>query len=181
MAETEGKTPTKTGSETGVRSSRSDMLQPFDSLRREVDRLFDEFGSGFFRMPFGRGLFDLESFWSRGGMRSSAPAVDIVERDKAYEMSVELPGTDEKDIELKLANDMLTIRGERKDEREEQKRDYRLSERHYGVFERSFRLPEDIDTDKIEAKFEKGILTVTLPKTPEAQSAAEKKIPIKTG
>lgn len=135
MTEAEGKTLAKTGSETGVRSSKSDMVQPFDSLRREVDRLFDEFGSGFFRLLFGRGLFDLEPFWSHGGLRSSAPAVDIGERDNAYEMSIELPGMDEKDIELKLANDMLTIRGERKDERKEKKKDYRLSERLYGVFD----------------------------------------------
>jgi HSP20 family protein len=180
MTEAESKISAKTGSETEARSPRSDMLQPLDSLRREVDRLFDQFGTGFLRLPFGRGLFDFEPFGSRGGLRSSTPAADIVERDNAYEMTIELPGMDEKDIELKLTRDMLTIRGEKKDEREEQKKDYRLSERHYGVFERSFRLPEGIDTDKIEAKFQKGILTVILPKTPEAQKVQEKKIAIKS-
>jgi HSP20 family protein len=175
------KTPARTGSGREVRSPRSEIWQPFDIFRREVDRLFDEFGGGFRRSPFGQGLFDLEPFWPRGGTRSAAPAVDVVERDNAYELSVELPGMDEKDIEVKLTQDMLTIKGEKKDEKEETKKDYRLSERHYGFFERSFHLPEGIDADKIEAHFRKGVLTVTLPKTLEAQSQPEKKIAVKSG
>jgi HSP20 family protein len=88
---------------------------------------------------------------------------------------------DEKNIELTVADDMLTIKGEKREEREEKKKDYYLSERRFGSFERSFRLPEGVESDKVEASFKKGVLTVTLPKTPEAQKKSkEKKISIKT-
>jgi HSP20 family protein len=107
-----------------------------------------------------------------------APAVDIVEGDKAYEISAELPGMDEKSIEVKLTNEGLTIKGEKHEEKEEKKKDFYLQERRFGSFERSFRLPEGVDTEKVEANFKKGVLTVTLPKTPAAQQA-EKKIAVK--
>jgi HSP20 family protein len=106
------------------------------------------------------------------------PAVDIAESDKAYEVTAELPGMDEKNIEVKLTNGNLTIKGEKREEKEEKKKDYYLSERHFGSFERQFRVPEGVDVEKIEASFKKGVLTVTLPKRPEAQKP-EKKINIK--
>jgi len=89
-----------------------------------------------------------------------------------------LPGIDEKDVEVKLSNGTLTIRGEKKEDREERERDYYLSERRYGSFTRSFHVPEGGDTTRIEAAFAKGVLTVTLPKTSEAQNS-EKKIAVK--
>jgi HSP20 family protein len=104
--------------------------------------------------------------------------VDVSEGEKAYEITAELPGLDEKDIEVKLALGGLTIKGEKREEKEEKKKDYYLHERHFGSFERYFRLPDEVDPDKIEASFKKGVLTVTLPKKPEAQKA-EKKIAIK--
>lgn len=107
-----------------------------------------------------------------------APAIDLAEKDKEYEITAELPGLDEKDVEIKLSNHSLTIKGEKKEEREEKQKDYYLSERRYGSFHRSFQLPEGVDADKIEATFAKGVLTVRLPKTVEAQKA-EKKISIK--
>src|SRR5690606_41318480 len=100
------------------------------------------------------------------------------EKEKEYEITAELPGIDEKNVEIKLANGTLTIKGEKKEEKEEKQKDYHLSERRYGSFQRSFPLPEGIDTDKVEATFAKGVLTVKLPKTVEAQKA-EKKITVK--
>ena len=85
---------------------------------------------------------------------------------------------DEKNIEVKLANHTLTIKGEKRDEKEETKKDYYMRERSFGSFQRSFTLPEGVDTDKIEASFKKGVLTVIVPKTAEAKKA-EKKIAVK--
>ena len=114
----------------------------------------------------------MEPFWR--GEEGLAPAVDIVEGEKAYEVTAELPGMDDKDIEVTLTDDVLTIKGEKREEKEEKRKNYRFSERHYGAFERSFEAPEGVDADKIEANFKKGVLTVTLPKKPEAQKATKK-------
>ena len=102
------------------------------------------------------------------------PAVDIAESEKAYEITAELPGMDEKNIEVKVTDGSLTIKGEKQEEKEEKEKDYYLQERRYGSFERSFELPESVDPDKIEASFKKGVLTVTLPKKAEAQKPAKK-------
>ena len=104
----------------------------------------------------------------------AAPAVDIAESEKGYEITVELPGMDEKNVEVKVSNGNLTIRGEKQEEKEEKKKDYYLHERHFGSFERSFEIPEGVDADKIEANFKKGVLTVALPKKPEAQKPTKK-------
>jgi HSP20 family protein len=145
---------------------------PFDSLHREIDRLFDDFGSGF-RSPFGRSLFGTAPF--RQEMTwPTMPAVDVVETEKAYEVTADLPGMDEKNIEVKVADGVLTIKGEKLHEKEEKKKDYYLQERSFGSYQRSFELPEGVDTDKIEASFKKGVLTVTLPKKPEAQKQTKK-------
>jgi HSP20 family protein len=104
----------------------------------------------------------------------STPAVDIAEGEKAYEITAELPGMDEKNIEVKVADGMLTIKGEKQEEKEEKKKDFYLHERHFGSFERSFATPAGVDPDKIEASFKKGVLTVTLPKKLEAQKPAKK-------
>lgn len=153
---------------------------PTESLRREMESLFGEFGRGLPGTPLRRSIFDMEPLWQREMARVTTPAVDIVEKDTAYEVTVELPGMDESNIELKLSNGALTIRGEKKEEKEEKKKDYYLSERRFGSFERRFQVPQGVDTGKIEASFKKGVLTVTLPKTHEAR-AQEKKIAIKAG
>jgi HSP20 family protein len=101
-----------------------------------------------------------------------------VEKEKEYEISAELPGIDENNVEIKLANNTLTIKGEKNEEKEDRQKDYYMSERRYGSFRRTFALPDGIDTDKIEANFVKGVLTVKLPKTTAAQQA-EKKIAVK--
>jgi len=159
-------------------SGAPQIWQPFDSLRREVNRLFDDFDGGFWRRPLVSSLFDIAPFRRPDVTFASAPAVDVAETDKAYEITAELPGLDEKNVEVKVANGILTIKGEKQDEKEEKKKDYYMRERTFGSFQRSFELPDGVDSDKIEANFKKGVLSVTLPKSTEAQKA-EKKIAVK--
>jgi HSP20 family protein len=147
----------------------SNEPRPFGSLRREMDRLFDDFDRGFLGFPFRRTVSEWEPRW----LSDLSPAVDIVEKGQAYEITAELPGLDENNIELKLSHGMLTIKGEKKQEIEEKKKSSYLSERHYGAFERSFQVPQDVDETKIEASFSRGLLTVTLPKSAEAQKSAK--------
>jgi HSP20 family protein len=151
---------------------------PFENIRREIDRIFDRFHLGTWDLPFGRRAFDLEVPWPRAAGIGLALAVDVVEKEKEYEITAELPGLDEKNIELKLSNGVLTLKGEKKEEKEERDKDYYMSERRYGSFMRSFQVPDGVDTAKIEAAFSKGVLTVKLPKTAEAQKS-EKTIAIK--
>lgn len=172
MAEAPTKLPVTKEETAPERASALQLWRPFGSLRREIDRLFEDFDRDFWRSPFRRSAFDIEPFWRREW--AAAPAIDIVEKDNAYEVTAELPGLDEKDIEVKLAKDSLTIKGEQQEEKEEKKKDYYLHERHFGSFERTFRVPEDVDADKIAATFKKGVLTLTLPKKPEAQKPAKK-------
>jgi HSP20 family protein len=178
MADTATNVPVKKEAKEQKAPAKSEAWHPFESLRHEMNRLFDEFDRDFWLTPFRRPTFAAEPFWRRELSWSATPAVDIAEGEKAYEISAELPGLDEKDIEVKLANGGLTIKGEKREEKEERKKDYYLHERHFGAFERYFRLPEEVDAEKIEASFKKGVLTVTLPKRPEAQKA-EKKIAVK--
>lgn len=138
---------------------------PFLRLREDVDRVFD----GFFRgWPAMRG-FDLD--FSGGEL---TPVVDVSETDKSYEISVELPGLDDKDVELTLRDDLLTISGEKKTEREEKKKGYHLSERSYGSFQRSFRLPDDVQAEKIKAEMQKGVMSISLPRSPSAKPKQRK-------
>ena len=157
-----------------VGKGQPQVLRPFATLRREVDRLFDDFGTEFWCSPFRRSLFEIEPVFRRAREVGPAPAVDIVENDNAYEVTADLPGFDEKNIEVQLQNGSLSIKGERKSEKEEKKKDYHLTEREFGSFERRFTLPEGVDADKIEASLTKGVLMVTLPKKPEAQKPAKK-------
>lgn len=160
------------------KSSTAAPWHPMETLRREVDRLFEDFGvPGLWRSR--RGLFE-DPFFRRSMPAGMSLAVDIVEKDKAYEVTADVPGFDEKNIEVKVVNGSLSIKGERKSEKEEKKKDYYLSEREFGSFERSFPMPEGVDREKIEASVKKGVLTVTLPKTPEACTPA-KKIEVKPG
>jgi HSP20 family protein len=174
MAEAATKLPVKKEEKATERSSALQARRPFESLRREIDRLFGDFDRDFWSFPFRRSVFDIEPFWQREWAWGTAPAVDIVEKDNAFEVTAELPGLDEKDIEVKLANGGLTIKGEKQEEKVEKEKGYYLRERQFGSFERCFRVPEGVDTDKIEANFKKGILTVTLPKKPEAQKPVKK-------
>lgn len=128
-------------------------------LRREMDRLWDDFFG-----PGRRALRPLETEW--------APAVDVSETADKVVVKAELPGIDAKDIDISLSGDILTIKGEKKSEREEKKENYHLVERSYGSFSRSLRLPAAVDADKIEAGYKQGILTVTCPKKEEIKPKA---------
>jgi HSP20 family protein len=178
MAEAAAKLPVKTEKKPAQVAAASEPWWPIDNLRREIDRLFEDFDGGIWRAPFRRSLFATEPLWRRELRWTGMPAVDITESDKAYEITAELPGMDEKSIEVKVVNGSLTIKGEKQEEKEEKKKDYYLHERRFGGFERRFDVPEGADTDKIEASFKKGVLTVMLPKKPEAQKP-EKKIEVK--
>lgn len=153
------KDPEKTGASREVGPRYSD---PFGMFRAEMDRLFDTFG--------GSGLPTFPSLFSSGIGRSSmlAPRIDVKETDKEIIIAAELPGTNEKDISLTLQNGVLTIQGEKKVEYDEEKENYRVMERSYGSFQRSLRLPDTVDEDKVEARFENGVLKVSLPKHAEA-------------
>jgi HSP20 family protein len=174
MADTTTKVPMKTEKSAGM----PQVWRPFESLRREVDRLFDDFHPDFWRSPFRVSSFDITPFRRSEATFAAMPAVDVSETDRAYEITADLPGMDEKNVEVKLANGVLTIKGEKQDEKEEKKKDYYMRERSFGSFERTFAVPSGVDSDKIEANFKKGVLSVTLPKSAEAQKA-EKKIAVK--
>ena len=149
---------------------------PFESLRREIDPLYDDFRPFDWRLP--SRVLGLEVPRIALAEWQVAPAMDLVEKDDAYEITAELPGLDEKNVEIKLSNHTLTIKGEKNEVKEDKQKDYYQSERRYGSFQRSFQLPEGVDADKIDANFAKGVLTVKLPKTAEAKKA-EKKITVK--
>ena len=154
-------------------------FRPFESLRREVDRLFEDFTLNPFRLPLRRPAFDLEPFWQPDSWVAQ-PAIDLVERDSAFEMTAEMPGLDEKNVEVNIANGVLTIKGQKEEEKVEKKEDFHLRERRFGSFARSVRVPDTVEADKIEASFKNGVLKVTLPKKPEAKKPV-KKIEVKGG
>ncbi len=150
---------------------RQEELRPFSLLRHEVDRLFDDFTHGF------RSFFDpFRLIGERTG--EFYPEVDVLESDKDVRVNVELPGIDEKDVELSFRDGHLMIRGEKKEEHEEKGVDYYRAERAFGEFSRMIPVPMDVDTEKISAEYKKGLLSITIPKTEESR-ARVKKIPIK--
>ncbi|MDZ5436376.1 Hsp20/alpha crystallin family protein [Pseudomonas fluorescens] len=178
MSNSVKKMPIQTENKSSQHPATSDVWRPLEKLRQQVDHLFDEFNRGSGLSPFSRGLFDIEPFWRRELIGHGLPAVDITEKDKSFEITAELPGMDQKNIELKLSNGNLIIKGEKKEDKEEKSKGYYLSERHYGSFERAFSLPKGVDAEKIEASFSKGVLSISLPKKPEAMKA-DKVVPIK--
>ncbi|WP_323131118.1 Hsp20/alpha crystallin family protein [Sinorhizobium medicae] len=173
MAEPATKLPIKS-EEKGV-ERRAESWLPFESLRSEIDRLFDDFAPSLWHRPLASALMRRVPRLSELDV---APAVDLAETENTYEITCELPGMEEKDIEVAISNGTLTIRGEKQEEKKENKKEYVLSERRYGSFQRTFRMPDGVDTEKIAAKFSKSVLSITLPKTPEAQQN-ERKIQIK--
>ena len=135
----------------------------FDKLRKEMDRLWDSFFEG---RPTRRAREEVE--W--------LPSLDVAETKSDLVVKVELPGMDPKDIDISLSDGVLTIKGEKKQEKEEKEEGYHLIERSYGSFTRSIQLPKDVQSDKISASFKNGILKVVLPKSEEAK---KKEIKIK--
>jgi HSP20 family protein len=164
-----------------VPATEPGAMSPLESLRREVDRLFEDFRPAGWRLPLTRPSA-FEVAWPRAERWPVVPAMDMTEKEKAYEVTAELPGMTESDVEVKLSNGNLSIRGEKREENEEKDKDkdkdLYVSERSYGAFHRLFRLPDDVDADGIEAEFRNGVLKVTLPKSPAARKE-EKKIDVK--
>ncbi len=156
----------------------SGRAHPFATLRQEIDRLFEDFAWPGFRLPVLQRPAAIEPVWNLGDVWSLSPSVDLVEKKDGFCVTAELPGLEQKDIEVRLSDGMLTIQGEKSEEKTEDKQDYHLRERSYGSFQRSFRLPNGIDADKVDAKFENGVLVVNLPKTAESR-AKERKIEVK--
>jgi len=140
------------------------LYRPFTNLLR------DEFGDRDWNPFFGGGPLTRAASFS--------PAVDVVEKEGAYLLKAEVPGLSPEDIDLQVENNVLSLRGERKYENEEERDGYRRVERSYGSFSRSFVLPEGTNVESIDAKVEHGILTVTIPKV---QTAAARKVEVKGG
>lgn len=140
---------------------------PFLSLRREMDRVFDSF----FR--------DYDLPLAKNWEGEFSPATDVVENGKEIKITAELPGLQEKDIEVSVSEDSITIKGEKKEEKEEKGEDRYLIERSYGSFYRNIALPSTVNIEKVEAKFKSGILEIHLPKKEEAKKK-EKKVEIKS-
>jgi HSP20 family protein len=147
----------------------------FVSFRREMDRLFDDFFTGF-GMPM---PLPVPPAPAAAGILL-APSIDVSETDREIHLAAELPGVDEKDVEVTLNGDMLTIRGEKQEERKEDDRDYHLMERSLGTFARTLRLPFAVDPTQIDAEFKNGVLTLTIPKPKEAQAQVHR-IAVKSG
>jgi len=142
---------------------RGEESNPFLTLHREMNRLFEDVFRGFDLAPFGsERFFEQSTGW---------PKVELTEDDKDVKVTAELPGLDEKDVAIELANGVLAIKGEKKTESED--KDRLFSERYYGRFER--RIPvDDVDQEKVSASFKNGVLTVTMPKLPQAQAKVKR-------
>ena len=152
---------------------------PYMELRRQMDRLFDDFMQGWpAHRAFGSHPFDFERLAEPLGLSRGGDTInvrfDVSESDESVEITAELPGIDESDIDVTLADGVMTIKGEKKAESEKKKKDYYLSERHYGSFLRSFRLPDSVDPEKVKATFDKGVLAITLPKRAAAKQKQKK-------
>jgi HSP20 family protein len=136
-------------------------------LQRQIDRLFDDFTG---HWPAGRDKNGNGTYW---------PALDMTETNDAVDVAAELPGVDPKDVEITAVGSMLTIKGEKKSEKETKEKDYYRAERSYGSFVRSLKLPFEIDASKVDASFDKGVLKVHIGKPPGVK-AETKKIPVKS-
>lgn len=147
----------------------------------DIDRMFDEFARGMMVSPFYRRALDWDPFRRIEKVTGLLmPDVDVTETDDELRITAELPGMEQKDVEIELSGNQLTVRGEKKEEREETRKDYHISERRYGSFRRSLQLPDTVDAEKIDAEMKNGVLTVVLPKTAEAK-AKSRKISVRKG
>ena len=149
----------------GMMTPASDVSSPFVTLHREMNRLFDDVFRGVDR--------DVPQLFGRANW----PNIDLAETDTEYKVTAELPGLEEKDVELTLRDNALTISGEKRDEREEKNEGRYYAERFVGRFSRTIPLPVEVDADKVGAAFKNGVLTVVLPKSEQARETA-KRIPI---
>ena len=148
--------------------ARHEEEHPLSLIQREMNRLFDDFFRGFDVAPFGAMRERLQTF---------SPSLDIKEDKKAITLKAELPGMDEKDVEVLLTENTLTLKGEKKEDKEDKGENYCHMERTYGSFHRVIPLTVGIDTKKVKAAFKNGVLIITLPKTEDTKMKG-KKIPV---
>jgi len=150
-------------------SRDDDHLDPFRTFRREMDRMFDDFFAG------------SVSRWPAafGGSGAVSPTIDVEDKEKELVVTAELPGLDANDFEVTLTGDLLTIKGEKKDDREEKKGGAHYVERRFGSFARSVRLPFEATVEKVEANYDKGVLTIRVPK-PAALAKPARRIAVKS-
>jgi HSP20 family protein len=151
------------------RKKQSEDDHPFYSLQREMNSLFDDFFRGFDITPRG--------FFQRGEV-GFTPTVDVEENEKEFIIKAEIPGVDEKEIEVTVTDDIVTIKGEKKEEKEDKGKNYYYMERSYGSFNRVIPLSAETESDKAEASFKNGVLNITIPKSQTAKAKATK-VPIK--
>ena len=145
-------------------TTNGDFADPFAMFRREMSRVFDDFFDG-----AGRGLGPVA-----GGWQGITPTIDVAETEKAVVVTAELPGLEDKDFEVTLAGDLLTIKGEKKAEHEQKNGDTYYMERRFGSFARSVRLPFEARDEKVDAKYEKGVLTIYVPKPANVQKSVRR-------
>lgn len=152
-------------SERGRRNelSRSFLHHPLTSLQNDIDRVFGDFLQNFDSIKF--------PGFSSGAL---VPKADFSEGESGYELVVEVPGVSDKDLDVNVKNGVLTVKGEKKSETEEKKKDYIRSERNYGSYYRSMTLPEDADEPKITARYADGVLRIVIPKSADAKSKSQK-------
>jgi HSP20 family protein len=163
--------PWRWGALRGLDDDRSfdSFRTEMESLHRSIDRLFADAWGGNLAPSL------LSDTWTSGKI---VPRLDVTEDDKGFHVSVELPGMNDKDVAVTVDDRVLTVRGEKKEEKEKKDKDVFRRERAYGSFRRAIELPSDVDSSKIEAKFKDGVLTIDLPKTKQAQERV-KQIPVK--
>ena len=147
---------------------------PMLQVHRDIDRIFDSFFRGF-DLPFPASMRPFEVFGEGGLLK---PRADLSATDTEYQLTVEIPGVSEKDVSLDITGDTMTIRGEKRQEKEEKDKDYYRIERSYGSFQRVLSLPDDVDQDHITASFKNGVLTVTMPRQAVSGGNEVKKIEI---
>jgi len=172
-----GRKPARADLEAGTGAGAGAGTHPLAGLQRELNRVFDSFWSRMDHPVPGSAPGNAPGNALGSSLRIGAPALpraDVAETDAAILVSVELPGMDEKDIEVSLSGEVLTLRGEKKAEREEDHKGLYLSERIYGAFYRAIPIPGQVDADKVAAQFRNGVLTITLPRTGEARADARR-------
>lgn len=145
---------------------QSELQHPVATLHREVDRLFDDFFRGFDKFP--------TLPFREGSLTEFSPKINVSENDKEIEVTVEVPGMDQNDVEINLRDDVLTIKGEKKQEKEEKDKEYYHVESSYGSFYRSLQIPCEVEQDQVKAAFKKGVLKIYLPKSEKAKKNVRK-------
>ena len=153
-------------SKRGMQQQRGESRHPVRALQSDVNHVFEDFWRTF-NLPMS-GLLDEDAG------AAAEPNIDVRETDKEIEVVAELPGMDEKDVEVSISDGMLAITGQKESERERKDQGYVLRERSFGRFERVIPLPEGLDLDAVKATFKNGLLTVTIPKTKETQAAVKR-------